>query len=658
MTTIAFSLILIHIVPTADIKVDVSQWEGTPVPREFFGQFGEHLGRNVYNGQWAQILRNPGFEGGELFGGDDQHAERSSGSAGGPELDVARHWRAEGEATYALDEENPFNSKVCQRITVTSRGGVSTPVTLPLHRVREYDLSFYARATRPVAASVQLRTKAGAQLCETLARVEGAEWKRYAATLEAPDGPGPGEPCCLALVFEGPATVWLDHTELFPADHMNGLDPDVVRLLKELDVSVLRFPGGNFVSGYHWRDGIGPREKRVAMRNPAWPGVEWNHFGTDEWMAFADAIGAEPMICVNSGNGTAEEAADWVRYCNGPADGPIGKLRAANGHREPYNVRYWEVGNELWGDWQIGHCTPEEYAKRYDAFSKAMLDADPDILLIANGGPGKWNEQFLKTVTEPVRSLSMHRLVGWGVRNDASAEDVAMGLSAYGLDFDKQLEGVRDVLQATGHPDAKIAITELMSVAPRKGGPRTCSRHAESLYFAGIMNACIRNRDLVELIARTAVINHGGGRAKILEVAFPEPVHFLSKIYGTMSGRRPVACEVDAPTYDTAVNGLPRVKGVPVLECVALLDDSGNELTLLVTNRDARSPRAATISIEGFSPAAKARTRTIAGSPDQFNVWDKPPHIKILEGETETKSVFEYSFPACSITEIVFVKAS
>ena len=643
--------------PEAAIHVDASRREATPVPRGFFSQFGEHIGRNVYGGQWAQILGNPSFEGYEFFGPDLGRANAWDGIPGiadGRDVGLACYWLPEGEAEFAMDDENPFNSKSSQRVKVSERGGVRQPVRLPLHRVRKYAFSFYARATEPTTARVRLQSREGEPFCTAEAPVAGGGWKPYAVKLEVPEGPEAGRVYDLALVFDGPTTVWIDHAELFPADHINGHDPDVVRLMKDLDVSLLRFPGGNFASGYHWRDGVGPREKRVMMHNPAWKGAEYNHVGTHEWMAFAEAIGAEPFICVNCGDGTPVEAAEWVRYCNEPADAPLGKLRAANGHPAPFAVRLWEVGNELWGDWQIGHCTPEEYAQRYDAFSKAMLDANPNLRLIANGGPDDWNERFLKAVTEPVRSLSVHRLIGWGVPPEAAPEDVAMALAAYGLHFDGQLDEMRDLFRATGHPDAKVALTEVMSVARRAGAPRTCSRHAESLYFAGVMNACIRHRDLVEIITRTAVINHGGGRAKVFEVAFPEPVHYLSMLYGTMSGRWPVACAVDAPTYDVALSGLPRAENVPVLEGIALLDDAGAELTLLVTNRDPVNAQAAKIKVAGFDPAPQARSRTIAAPPDAVNVWNEPPRVKIVEGRVEAGTAFDYAFPACSITELVF----
>lgn len=641
--------------PPATIIVDAHRREGKPVPREFFGQFGEHLGANVYNGMWAQVLRNPGFEGYEYFDIEAEKALRAWGLpdvAAGKERGLACYWLPVGEAVYALDGD-AFNSNGCQRMAIQRQGGIRTPVMLPLHRTRAYVLTFYARVDHSTAGRVVVTTADGVLAASARVRLKGNKWRKCATDLHIADGPRAGDLCYLGLVFDGPATVWIDQAELFPSDHVAGFDPDVLRLCREMRPSLLRFPGGNFASGYHWRDGIGPREKRVTRSNPAWGGIETNHVGTDEWIAFARAVGAEPLICVNCGDGTPQEAADWVRYCNEAPNGPLGCVRAANGHRTPYKVLWWEIGNELWGDWQIGHCTPEEYAARYDAFSKAMLEADPTIRIIANGGDGDWNQRFLRKVRQPVRSVSIHRLVGWDVSSEDDPADVFMALAAYGDMFEDELATMKRVMFEAGIQDPKAAVTELMSVAPIAPGLRTTNCIEEVFYFAGMMNACIRRRDFVELITRTALINHGGGLAKIREVVFPEPVHFLSRIYGTMSGCRPVACTVTAPTYNVAVKGLPAIQGASVLDCVALLDDTGKELTLLVTHRDARRCLRARIEVEGFAPTGQVRTRTITGDLRAFNVWDAPLRVSLAEARFRGAAPFEYLFPARSVTEMV-----
>jgi hypothetical protein len=160
---------------------------------------------------------------------------------------------------------------------------------------------------------------------------------------------------------------------------------DVLALVKDLRPPLIRYPGGNFASGYHWEDGIGPRPARPRRFDSAWQTWETNQVGTDEFLAYCAEVGAAPFLVVNDGSGTPAEAARWVAYCNEPETGEQGRRRAANGHPAPYAVRLWGVGNEVWGRWQIGHTGPAEYAMRLRAFAAAMRAADPTIQIVGVG---------------------------------------------------------------------------------------------------------------------------------------------------------------------------------------------------------------------------------------------------------------------------------
>lgn len=137
----------------------------------------------------------------------------------------------------------------------------------------------------------------------------------------------------------------------------NGFRTDVMECIKELQVPVVRYPGGNFCATYRWQDGIGPRDKRPKRPELAWEGTEPNTFGTDEFMAWCKAVGAEPYLCLNMGTGTLEDALAWVEYCNSNKDTYFANLRRQNGHEEPYRVKYWALGNEMWGPWLASHAT-------------------------------------------------------------------------------------------------------------------------------------------------------------------------------------------------------------------------------------------------------------------------------------------------------------
>jgi alpha-N-arabinofuranosidase len=195
---------------------------------------------------------------------------------------------------------------------------------------------------------------------------------------------------------------------IMPADNVQGMRRDTLALLKELNSPVYRWPGGNFVSGYNWRDGIGERDRRPPRKNPAWLGIEHNDFGLDEFMAFCRELGTEAYIAVNSGLGDARNAADEVEYANGAADSPMGKLRAQNGHPEPYGVKFWSIGNEMYGDWQLGHMPLDEYVKKHNEFAEAMRAVAPTIKLIGVGAAGEWSRTMLARCAEHMDLLSEH----------------------------------------------------------------------------------------------------------------------------------------------------------------------------------------------------------------------------------------------------------
>ena len=164
-----------------------------------------------------------------------------------------------------------------------------------------------------------------------------------------------------------------------------GLRTDVMAALKDLNFRSMRYPGGNFLSGYRWEDGIGPKDKRPRRRDLAWGSIETNQFGTDEFMEFCKAVGTEPMMAVNMGTGTIQDAANLVEYCNAPVGTQYADMRAANGHADPYGVKYWCLGNEMDGPWQIGHLEAEEYGRKAREAAKMMRWHDPSIQLVLCG---------------------------------------------------------------------------------------------------------------------------------------------------------------------------------------------------------------------------------------------------------------------------------
>ena len=186
------------------------------------------------------------------------------------------------------------------------------------------------------------------------------------------------------VVGTGSGTFHIGAVSMMPADNVEGFKAASIRLLKEQGISIARWPGGNFVSAYDWRDGIGDPDKRPPRRELAWNGLESNDMGIDDFMAFCRLLGAEPYIAVNSGLGDAHSAAEEVEYVNGTAASRLGQLRAANGHPAPYGVKIWGVGNEMYGPWQWGHMAVTQYPEKHNLIVKAMRKVDPTLKVIAS----------------------------------------------------------------------------------------------------------------------------------------------------------------------------------------------------------------------------------------------------------------------------------
>lgn len=653
----------------ARIEVLASERAEKPISPYLFGDFTEHLGSNVYNGAWAQVLDNPGFEQAKHFSweeaagvekrleGDKQHGLLDSFRAG-----VACFWArwGKGDVAYSASEDC-VNSDQAQSIEIRSLdsawAGVMQPINLPTHRTAKYEISLWAKGTVG-RLQVDVRKEDGTGIGGVQFDGVGDEWKQFKATFEIEAKAVQKFETLLLTVGAGkPGTLLLDQCMLFPADHVNGWDPDVIRFVKNSKITMLRFPGGNFVSGYHWKDGIGPVDKRPMMRNPAWGCAEYNHAGTDEWLEFCRLTGCEPLICINAGNGTPEEAAQWVEYCNGSPDTEYGRLRAQNGHPEPYNVRYWEVGNELWGDWQIGHCSKEEYAKRYAAFYEAMKAVDRGILFIANGHEWlPWNEPVLKENPKTVRSLSIHTLIGNAIPDGTDPDSVYNSLMAYTNWYEGHLRAMGKQMTDVGIADPRIAITELQIFTNKGGWPANWNQ-AEVIFYAGIMNSSIRTQGLVEIITHSALVNHGGGLSKWRQVVCEQPVFLARKMYATQPGRWPVRLEVTSPTYDVAeLPGMPAVNNTPYLDAVALLNDPGDELTLLVTNRHPSEALETKISLTGFAPRPTVTVQRLA--PKNYldaNSPGAPDVVKIRSSVARTKNDgMTCSFPKHSLTRLRF----
>lgn len=394
------------------VAIDAAQTR-EPISKYVYGQFIEHLGRCIYGGIWAEMLEdrkfyypvNADYQPYRLNQGD-----RQWGAPPFPVL-VGSPWRVIGKAAVTMDKEKPFVGEHTPRIELPGTGkpaGIEQP-GLALIKGRKYVGRIWL-AGDPSAAPIRVSLVWGTgreQNIRKMIKIDklSPEFALTELAFTAGDSTEDGR---LTITSVGSGAFKVGTVSLMPADNVKGFRADTLELLKQLDSPVYRWPGGNFVSGYDWRDGIGPRDRRPPRKNPAWTGVEHNDVGLHEFMELCKLIGTEPYVAVNTGKGTPEQAGEEVQYCNGAADTPLGKLRAQNGSPEPFGVKFWSAGNEMFGNWQIGHMPLADYVKKHNKVVESMRAADPAIKVIAVGEVGKWDEMMLKNCADAMDLISEH----------------------------------------------------------------------------------------------------------------------------------------------------------------------------------------------------------------------------------------------------------
>ena len=357
-----------------------------PMSEYIYGQFIEHLGRCIYGGIWAEML-------------EDRKFWYTPGDRESP-------WQLRGKKElFSVDRAAPFTGDKTPVLGVDATGAaVMQQSGLGLKPELVYTGRVILKAT-PGITAVKVTLSWGEKSQTVTIEKPGSTFSAWPVEFKSEELT---QNASLAIEPEGNGKVWVGTASLMPSDNIEGFRPDVIALLKELNAPVYRWPGGNFVSGYNWKDGIGDRDRRPPRKNPAWQGVEHNDVGIHEFMDFCRILGTEPYIAVNAGLGDSRQASEEVEYCNGSAETPMGRLRAANGHAEPWHVKWWSIGNEMYGDWQLGHMSTDDFVKKHNAFANAMRSVDPDIKLIAVGELGDWDRMVLTNCSESMDLISEH----------------------------------------------------------------------------------------------------------------------------------------------------------------------------------------------------------------------------------------------------------
>lgn len=446
-----------------------------------------------------------------------------------------------------------------------------------------------------------------------------------------------------------------------PLSDERGFRKDVLEAARGLRVPVLRWPGGNFVSGYHWVDGIGPTDRRARRLELAWHAEEPNRFGTDEFVEYCRALGAEPYICVNMGSGTMDEAQAWVEYCNGTGNTYWANLRRQNGHPEPYGVKYWGLGNEMYGSWQIGALSADDYVKKAIEFAKVMKWTDPSIQLVGCGQSGwsDWDATVIEGLAPFVDYHSVHIYTGSddyysNVFAPHQAER-ALRVSGALIERARHTKNVQRPIY--------VAYDE-WNVWFRARGHETALEErytlADALAVATYLNVFIRYCQTVRIANMAQLVN-------VIAPIFTSPSGlFLQTIYHPLrlyaEHTQAVALDacVDCETYDltaeeetsSRTNRVADLGPFKLLDVAATRDTAGQLVALSVVNRDRDEAIRTTVQLsDGVQVAGVAAYEVNGPSPGATNSFERPDVVAVRELEVAVAGDrFDYTFPAHSVT--------
>ncbi len=633
---------------SARIVVDAGQVEGRIDPR-LYGQFVEYMFEGIKGGLAAELVHDRGFETAPNSIGLPRDWERYPDDRN-DDYGLSFHWDDAVSYPVRLDhfETKPVQHslRVDVKDAVVERHGVFQP-RIPVRAGVSYDAYVWLKTEDfegRVRVALEEDVSGGRVHAEASVEPGKGDWKQYRVVLRPEQADAHAR---LAILFEGRGRLWLDQVSFLPGDAAGSVRGDVEARVAALRPSFIRWPGGNVAQDYRWAWGVGPRDGRPDWVNLSWKNEpEPGDVGTDEFVAFCRRVKAEPSITVNvEGRGaTAEEAAAWVEYCNGPATSRHGAMRAANGHPESYAVRYWELGNEIWGDWVRGHTDASTYARHYLRYERAMRAVDPKIERIAVGDNDMaWNRTVLKAAGHAIDFLAIHhyygtREMGGDPRN----------LMARPLHYERFYADVAGAIreEAPGRT-IRLSINEWGLDLPES---RQYSREA-ALYGARLMNVFERSSPFVALSAESDLVN--GWPGGIIQASrhgvFVSPLYHVNRLYSTWLGRDRLRTRVEGPTFDTSREGAR----VPAIDATASRSTDGSELYLKVVNTSA-SAVAARVELRGASVEPEADWHLLsADSLAIHNSFATPDAISPRREPLAVSRDFPLSLPAHSVSVIV-----
>jgi alpha-N-arabinofuranosidase len=447
---------------------------------------------------------------------------------------------------------------------------------------------------------------------------------------------------------------------------LQGFRLDVMEAIRALRVPILRWPGGNFASGYHWQDGIGARDQRPARMNLSWHSEESNRFGTDEFIAYCRMLDAEPYLCINMGTGTLDEAQAWVEYCNGTGNTYWANLRRQHGHADTYQVRYWALGNEMYGEWQIGALTAEEYVRRAKEFAKVMKWTDPSIKLVSCGRSGwtNWDRTALEGLAPFIDYHSIHLYTG---ANEYYSNVFGPHQAERALEICRAMIEQVCYEQRVAHP-IKVVYDE-WNVWFRAVDPATLLEEqydlSDALAVATFLNIFTRHCDTVGMANLAQLVNVIAPIITRPDGLFLQTIYHPIWLYANLSLEVALDVYVECDLYELPPeteaaaakwpNRAADLGPFKLLDVSATCDPDGHEVALAVVNRDRDTDHTATMQFNGGMAVGVDVHDVNGASPETRNAFEAPTAVKNQQRPLDLSGQsFDYTFPAHSVTMLRF----
>jgi alpha-N-arabinofuranosidase len=426
----------------------------------------------------------------------------------------------------------------------------------------------------------------------------------------------------------------------------NGFRKDVMEEVRRLGVPIIRYPGGNFVSGYNWLDGVGPKQDRPRVLDKAWNSMNSNQFGTNEYMAWCKAVGTEPLMGLNLGTGTPEQAAALVEYCNVDKGTKWSDLRRKHGFAETYNVKHWCLGNEMDGPWQIGHMTAGEYGMKAQDAARQMRYVDHSLELIACGSSNpfmptylEWDREVLEHCYEYVDGLSLHRYFENTERETGGDSSKFLALN---LSMDRQIAeslAVCDLVRGHQRSPKKLWLSfDEWNVWYRQRSEDAVDGHRQeaphlleetynledALLVGGVVNTLLRNADRVRIACLAQLVNVIAPIMTNDDGLFRQTIYYPYSWALQFARGRVLNLLVESPTYD-----LRGMDAVAYLDAAATRNPEDGRIAIFVLNRDLSKAHTIEVVWEDQVPRSVLTAQTLTGDDlKAVNAFDAPERVK------------------------------